>query len=238
MPQTATAHTHVPAALALVGGGALILSAMTAAPAWAHDTLIASTPEADEVLEDSPEEVILEFSGPGLTTGDNIPNTIWVTDEDGEHWEGETEVEGATMSTQLSEPLPDGEYEVLYHVVYSDGHNEELGFNFEVEAVVEDEEDDNTDLDDLNGDAGAEETEAPEGTDEAEAVEETTEPEDDAGAIEDDEASAELNGDQTATEEDDQFPFWSAVGIGAAVLALLIILLGLMRRKSRQSNQT
>jgi len=103
-----------------------------AAPAWAHDSLIASSPEAGEVLEQSPEEVTLEFSGEGLTDGESITNVIQISDTEGENFEGETEIDGATMSTELPEELPGGEYTVAYRVVYSDGHAEEQSFDFEV----------------------------------------------------------------------------------------------------------
>lgn len=146
MTAVSAASHRIPAQLALAGGAALLLGALSAAPAGAHDSLIGSTPEADEVLETRPEEIVLEFSGAGLTTGESVPNTIWVTDSEGEHWEGDTETDGPTMWTELEEPLPDGEYEVLYHAVYSDGHSEELGFSFEVDAAaVEDDEDDEGD---------------------------------------------------------------------------------------------
>lgn len=158
--------THTPSrparlAAASVTAG-LVVTAALAAPAWAHDTLIDSTPGEGEVLDEPPEEVVLEFSGDGLTTGSSIPNTIWVTDEDGEHWEGETEVEGTTMSTEIDEELPDGDYEVLYNVVYNDGHNEELSFTFEVDAGdTEEEGTDEADAEDGDTeDPDAEDTEA------------------------------------------------------------------------------
>ncbi|WP_344685989.1 MULTISPECIES: copper resistance CopC family protein [Actinomycetes] len=102
------------------------------APASAHDTLLAASPEADEVLDHSPEAITLEFSGDGLTTGETITNTILLRDANGENWEGETEVEGSAMSTELPEPLPNGEFDVVYRVVYSDGHSEEHSYSFEV----------------------------------------------------------------------------------------------------------
>lgn len=118
---------------ALSATAALGLAVTTmAAPAWAHDSLLSSTPEADAVLEQSPEEITLEFSGGGLTTGEAITNVIEVSDEGGENWEGETEIEGSTMSTELPEELPGGDYTVAYRVVYSDGHAEESSFDFEV----------------------------------------------------------------------------------------------------------
>lgn len=107
-------------------------SLLWTAPASAHDTLLAASPEADEVLDQSPEAITLEFSGDGLTTGETITNTILLRDANGENWEGETEVEGSTMSTELPEPLPNGEFDVVYRVVYSDGHSEEHSYSFEI----------------------------------------------------------------------------------------------------------
>ncbi|MGO1183789.1 MAG: copper resistance CopC family protein [Micrococcaceae bacterium] len=98
----------------------------------AHDTLLSASPEADDVLEQSPETITLEFSGTGLITGETIPNTIVLRDANGANWEGETVVEGSTMSTELPEPLPNGEFDVAYRVVYSDGHTEEHSYRFEV----------------------------------------------------------------------------------------------------------
>lgn len=123
---------------ALVGAAALALGALTAAPAQAHDTLIGSSPEDGETLTQPPEEVVLEFSGSGLLTGDAITNDIWLLDAEDENWAAEepAEVDGTTMRTDIPEPLPNGEYEVQYRVVYSDGHSEELGFSFEVDSPL------------------------------------------------------------------------------------------------------
>ncbi len=164
MTPTAGAR-RTPRLLALSGAAALGLTAGVAAPAWAHDTLISSTPEADEVLTESPEEIVLEFSGSGLTQGEDIPNEILVRDEDGQSWESEdpAEVEGNTMTTDLQEPLPNGEYTVLYHVVYSDGHDEELSFEFEVDdpAAAVSEQADADEAEDLTEESSATEDAVP-----------------------------------------------------------------------------
>ncbi|WP_150462282.1 copper resistance CopC family protein [Nesterenkonia ebinurensis] len=127
---------------ALSGTAALVLATLTAAPAQAHDTLISSSPEEGEVLTQPPVEVVLEFSGSGLTTGDAITNDIWVLDSEEENWASEdpAEVEGSTMRTEIPEPLPNGEYEVAYRVVYSDGHSEEHSFSFEVDLPLTEDE--------------------------------------------------------------------------------------------------
>lgn len=240
MPKTIKAPAHLPALLALSGGGALLLGAMTAAPAAAHDSLIGSTPEADTVLDESPEEVVLEFSGEGLTTGESIPNTIWVTDEDGERWEGETQANGPTMRTELDEPLPNGEYEVLYRAVYSDGHSEELGFSFEVDAAEVEDEPGAAEDEIQDEDGAAAEDPATEAAEESEAAEEPTAEESSAEETSAEEPTDEVTSGEEpagAVEDENQFPVGLVVGIGAGVLVLIVVALLLVRRKVTQNDQ-
>lgn len=233
--RTATIGAHAPAVLALSAGAALILGWVTAAPAWAHDSLIGSTPEAGDVLEDSPEEVVLEFSGDGLITGENVPNTIWVTDAEGQQWHGETDVDGPTMRTELPEPLPDGEYEVLYNAVYSDGHSEELSFNFEVDGADVDQDEDAS--------APAETAEQPTPSQTAEQSPSEEQTAEGSGnqqteAAEQDTAETQAAGaDASAEGENSQFPVWTAVGIGAGLLLLIAAGLLLVRRRLNQTGQ-
>lgn len=200
---------------ALSATAALGLAVTTmAAPAWAHDSLISSSPEADAVLQDSPEEITLEFSGGGLTTGDAITNIIQVSDEEGENWEGETEVEGSTMSTELPEELPGGDYTVAYRVVYSDGHAEEQSFGFEVAESEPEPTPEPTP-----------EASAPEET-EAEAESESAAPaeDDDAdtSAADSDQPEEPVAGDTAAdTQQDSGLPVWAFVVGGIVVAGLL-----------------
>ena len=115
-------------------GAAMAALGLMAAPAWAHDQLISSSPVADEELEESPDEIRLEFSGSGLTTGEGVTNELRVLDDSGADHSGETSVDGSTMSAPVNEPLDDGEYEVEYRVVYADGHAEESSIPFSLAA--------------------------------------------------------------------------------------------------------
>lgn len=121
----------------------VLLSLGFVSTAVAHDELISSTPEAQEQLDNAPEEVSLTFSG-NLTTGQGIPNIILVRDANDENWtDGEAEVDGRTISVPVKEGMPDGEYRVSYRVVYSDGHPEEKMYTFtlgEQQATSESEE--------------------------------------------------------------------------------------------------
>lgn len=206
----------------LAGAGALGLGMVLAAPAWAHDTLIDSTPEDGEVLDESPEEIVLEFSGDGLTVGDEITNSIWVVGEDGENWEGETEVEGSAMYTPLEEELPNGEYEIVYRVVYSDGHSEELDLSFEVDvpgATTEDAAEEGEAEDSDVGQEDSAEGDAPEGESE------------DA----DQETSEEEPVDEAETGADEGIvPGWALWGLVAAAIVVAALVAVTVRRKLKE----
>ncbi|EXF24239.1 copC domain protein [Nesterenkonia sp. AN1] len=208
---------------ALSATAALGLAVTTmAAPAWAHDSLIASSPEADAVLQESPEEITLEFSGGGLTTGDSIANVIVVTDEGGENWEGETEIEGATMSTELSEELPGGDYTVAYRVVYADGHAEEQSFGFEV-AESEPEPTPEPTPESTTEASAPEESEAESETESAEPAEDDdVDSATDSSTAGPDEADEPAAGDTAAdTQQDSGLPVWAVVVGGIVVAGLL-----------------
>ncbi|MCH8570886.1 copper resistance protein CopC [Nesterenkonia sp. AY15] len=205
---------------ALSATAALGLAVTTmAAPAWAHDSLISSSPEAGDLLEASPEEVTLEFSGGGLTTGESITNIIAVSDEDGENWEGETEIEGATMWTELPAELPGGDYTVAYRVVYSDGHAEESSFDFEVAAAEPDPEptpEPSTPAEtETETDADAEtETEAAAPAEDDDVADSTS--------TDSAEADEPVTGDAAAdTQQDPGLPVWAVVVGALTVLGLL-----------------
>ena len=104
-----------------------------AAPAAAHDELIRTAPAVDETVTTAPSEVSLTFSGE-LIDGEGIQNLLQVRDADGNQWQSAAgTVDGSTFSAPLCEGLPNGDYEVAYRVVYSDGHSEERSFDFAVD---------------------------------------------------------------------------------------------------------
>lgn len=113
--------------------GALIAGLWTAAPAAAHDQLLSAEPADGTTLEAAPQELLLTFSG-SLITGQGIQNLVRVTDASGNQWQdGDASVTGPTLSAQLCSGMPNGEYDVAYRVVYSDGHSEEKQYAFTVE---------------------------------------------------------------------------------------------------------
>ncbi|MCY1159566.1 MAG: copper resistance protein CopC, partial [Citricoccus sp.] len=113
----------------------LALSAATAAapPALAHDQLLSTTPEAGATVTAAPDELSLTFSG-NLITGQGIQNLVTVTDEAGHQWQdGAAQVAGPGLTSALCEGMPNGDYDVAYRVVYSDGHSEAKQYGFTLE---------------------------------------------------------------------------------------------------------
>lgn len=116
------------AALAL----GLLAVLVTAAPAQAHNYLVASTPEAGETLTALPEhfsvttnENLLDLGGNGSGFG------IEVIDADGLYYgDGCVTVEGPTLSTVAAIGEP-GTYRLVYQVVSADGHTVSDEFTFE-----------------------------------------------------------------------------------------------------------
>ncbi|MFJ4253485.1 copper resistance protein CopC [Microbacterium sp. NPDC090003] len=96
----------------------------TAVPASAHDSLVHSTPEADENLATAPESITLTYSGELLVLGDSTQGAVvLVIDESGRDWAtGDVEVSGNTVTAAVEPGMPDAGYQVRWQVVSEDGH--------------------------------------------------------------------------------------------------------------------
>ncbi|MCK2022631.1 copper resistance protein CopC [Microbacterium sp. kSW2-24] len=96
----------------------------TAVPASAHDSLVHSTPEADESLATAPESITLTYSGELLVLGDSTQGAVvLVIDESGRDWAtGDVEVSGNTVTATVEPGMPDAGYQVRWQVVSEDGH--------------------------------------------------------------------------------------------------------------------
>ncbi|WP_127794639.1 copper resistance CopC family protein [Agromyces sp. LHK192] len=113
-----------------LAAGLLLGIAGAAQPASAHDQLLGSTPEPGEVFEAAPEQVELTFSDNVIVVG----TVIEVVDEQGSAIDtGETEVLGPDVLATLPADL-EGEYQVRWRVVSSDGHPIEGTIDFGVGA--------------------------------------------------------------------------------------------------------
>jgi len=115
------------AAAGVILGLAVVLA--HAPGASAHESLADSSPRPGEVLESGPSEIDLIFSGQLLEGG----AAVAVSDSDSHDWVVRAPaVEDSAVSVELDQVLPDGEYEVLWRVVSSDGHPISGAFTFQV----------------------------------------------------------------------------------------------------------
>jgi copper resistance protein C len=109
----------------------LALALALARPAAAHDELISSTPENGAVLDTPPAEVTLKFSANVMDIG----ATTQVLDGEGADWAaGAPVLSGSQVSIPLRDGMPDGDYQLGWRVVSSDGHPIEGTLKFTVAA--------------------------------------------------------------------------------------------------------
>lgn len=114
------------AAVALLAGAATL---GVAAPAFAHDTLVASAVVADDGERAS--AVRLTFSDSIIEVGTEIV----ITDADGDDaTNGAAEVSGPDVTQPLAEDLEPGSYSGAWRVVSSDGHPIEGQFSLVIAA--------------------------------------------------------------------------------------------------------
>ncbi len=107
----------------------LALALAVARPAAAHDELIGSTPENGAVLDTPPAEVTLKFSANVMDIG----ATTQVLDGKGTDWAaGAPVLSGSKVSIPLRDGMPDGDYQLGWRVVSSDGHPIEGTLKFSV----------------------------------------------------------------------------------------------------------
>lgn len=113
-------------AVPLVGAAAL--------PARAHAIVESTEPAIDQVLETSPERVVMSFSEPVEIAFGAIrvydTNADRVDADDAEHLEGDPE----SIAVPLEPDLPNGTYTVTWRVVSADGHPIAEAFVFHVGA--------------------------------------------------------------------------------------------------------
>ncbi|MDI6024075.1 copper resistance protein CopC [Leucobacter sp. UT-8R-CII-1-4] len=131
MSHQTVAHRPVAVLLGVLSVIAWLIFA-SGVPAYAHDQVTNQTPAAGEHFDTSPDEVALTFTGEPLSVG----AIIMVVDAEGESWEeGEPSFSGFTVTQQLKSPLPDGNYQVRWRIVSSDGHPISESFLFSVGDV-------------------------------------------------------------------------------------------------------
>lgn len=119
---TTHAPTHLNRLALLLAACVLAVAgvlAFSAAPAFAHDQLLASTPGDGAVLDVAPTEVTLQYSESVLTIG----AIVLLVDQDEQNWiTGEPILNGSDVTARIDGTLPTGAYEVRWRVVSTDGH--------------------------------------------------------------------------------------------------------------------
>ena len=116
-PTAPLARTWASRTLAgLVAMVALVV--LTAGPAAAHTTLVASKPAEQETVAATPGSVVLTFNEPVLGMGSRVV----VTGPDGEVQQGPPRLLDTTVTQDLQGGAPAGSYTVDWRVTSADGH--------------------------------------------------------------------------------------------------------------------
>lgn len=204
--------------------GALVLGSLVVPPAAAHDSLIASDPPDGAVLEVTPSEIVLEFTGNIL----DINPALQVTDQDGtEHAVGDAQIAGTFVTWEFAEPLPAGTFDVIWVVTSSDGHPIDGELAFTVERTPEPEA---TEEEPEATEPSPEDTEPAETEPTTEPAPETSEP---VAEEPDDTATQDATEDDPADISDNAEAWLIAGGIVTVLVAVLAIVL---IRRNRDPN--
>jgi copper resistance protein C len=90
-------------------------------PAFAHNQLTSSNPANEASVDASPGTIVLTFDQP-VQAGEGL-NTVAVTSENGDHWEGgAAEVASNVVTAPVRELGPAGVYTIAYRIISADGH--------------------------------------------------------------------------------------------------------------------
>lgn len=107
--------------LAVVVGVACLALLGLATPAFAHNSLVSSTPANEATVESTPATIKLTFDQP-VQKGEGL-NTVSVRGPDNTGWQtGSVQVESNVVSASLDELGPKGGYTITYRIVSADGH--------------------------------------------------------------------------------------------------------------------
>lgn len=113
---------------------AVMIPALAAAPAQAHDALQSTSPAQDTTVTTAPETVSLTLSEPPTDSDSLNLSIITVTDGTGKTLsDGKVTVTGPTISTKIAQGS-NGPYKVLWRAVSSDGHPIEGNYSFTVQG--------------------------------------------------------------------------------------------------------
>ena len=112
----------------------VLLSMLFPAGAFAHATLKHAAPGDQEVVTQPLTEIVLEFN----SRIENL-STLALLDGQGQEIPVQTSVDKTTLTGTLQEPLPSGQYQVIYKIVAADGHRIEKEYSFTVDLPEQEE---------------------------------------------------------------------------------------------------
>jgi copper resistance protein C len=121
--------------MAALAGLCLILSSPTS---FAHGQIVTTYPLEGSVSSPTPSQVWIEFDGELQLIEGEVVNTLKVIDSTGLVVSSEEAViEGARISTQVSDQSVGGVFTVQYRIVSEDGHPIEGSYTFEASPGFE-----------------------------------------------------------------------------------------------------
>lgn len=112
--------------LLLASLAAVVIVAVSAAPASAHNVLRSTTPAQGETLSRTPRTVVLTFNGPAIAMG----TQLLVTGPDGNVAVGAPQLVNDTVVQDVAPGAPAGRYTVTWRVTSIDGHPISGTFDF------------------------------------------------------------------------------------------------------------
>lgn len=121
--------------LAVVAFSGLVLSAPIG---FAHGEIVTTYPLRDSTSSPTPTQVWIEFDGELQLIDGEVINTLKVIDSTGLVVSSEEAIiEGAKISTQISDQSVGGVFTVEYRIVSEDGHPVEGSYTFEASPGFE-----------------------------------------------------------------------------------------------------
>lgn len=116
----------------------VVVASLSSLPASADAELVASQPGVDEVLEQAPSEIRLEFSSE-VRSDDASISVLYLSGPGGDEAviEGLIQVEGKVVTQALMPDLPEGQYFVLWDVTSLEGHDMFDSYEFAIGQSVE-----------------------------------------------------------------------------------------------------
>jgi methionine-rich copper-binding protein CopC len=122
---------RLPAAILAAAVLAMAGLAISASPAWAHNTLKSSNPAEGKTVARTPSSVVLTFDEPAIALGTKLV----VTGPTGPVQVGTPRLVDTTVTQDLQPGAPAGSYTVEWRVTSADGHPISGSFSFTTEAA-------------------------------------------------------------------------------------------------------